>query len=135
MVAFKVNVKFLGTVLVLAACLALGALSQDSDQKHNRECDVPTYNGKDLDRRPKISAKPAPNFSDREHKEHHGRLIVLRAILCGSGNVTDIEVKQGISDSLNERAIEAARKIQFTPGQKDGNNVSRFVTLVYRLGI
>ncbi len=58
-------------------------------------------------------------------------MITLGAILCGSGKVTDIGVSQGIEDGLNQKAIEAARRIQFMPAEKDGNKVSRFVTLKY----
>ena len=62
-------------------------------------------------------------------------MITLRAILCGSGTVTDITVKNGLSNAVNAKAVEAARRIKFIPGKKDGQNVSRFVTIEYRLGV
>jgi hypothetical protein len=40
-------------------------------------------------------------------------------------------VKEGVGDGANEKAIEAARMIKFTPAEKDGNKVSRFVVLKY----
>lgn len=116
--------------------LATPVFSQERSQESGSlECTVPTYAGKDLDRKPQIIAKPAPSFSSDEHRKYERQVITLRAILCGSGSVTDISVKDGLSDVVDAKAIEAARKIKFTPGKKDGQNVSRFVTLVYRLGL
>jgi len=117
--------------------LTLGApvIGQDRSQESgSSECAVPVYTGKDLDDKPKILAKPSPGFSNEEHEKYQGQVITLRAVLCGSGTVTDITVKSGISNAVDAKAIEAARRIKFIPGKKDGQNVSRFVTLVYRVG-
>ena len=50
-----------------------------------------------------------------------------------SGEVTDIIVKSGPSDSANAKAVEAVRKIQFLPAEKDGRKVSTLVTLQYQV--
>lgn len=110
--------------------------SQENSQKSGSpECTVPIYAGKDLDQKPRIVDKPPPSFSSQEHEKYERQEITLRAILCGSGNVTDITVKSGLSTAVDAKAIEAARRIKFIPGKKDGQNISRFVTLVYRLGV
>jgi len=57
--------------------------------------------------------------------------MTLRAILCGSGKVTDVVVTQGITRGMNSAAIDAAHLIEFTPAEKDGKKVSRPVTLKY----
>ena len=128
------------SLLMAGACfllfLTLGApvIGQDRPQESSSlECTVSIYLGKDLDQKPQILAKPAPSLSRDEHKKYESQVITLRAILCGSGTVTDITVKNGVSNAVDAKAIEAARKIKFTPGRKDGQNVSRFVTLIYRL--
>lgn len=121
-----------GGILFIAGVLALAAFGQQpSPESKNRECTIPTYNGKELDQKPRILAKPDPKFTLEERQRYQRGVIMLRAVLCGSGKVTDIEVKEGLADGLNEKAIEAARKIQFTPAEKDGNRVSRFITLKY----
>ena len=114
--------------------LTAPVFSQENSQKSSSpECTVPIYAGKDLDEKPQMLAKPDPDFSNAERKKYDRQQIMLRAILCGSGTVTDISVKSGVSDSVDAKAVEAARLIKFIPGKKDGQNVSRFVTLIYRL--
>jgi TonB family protein len=108
---------------------------EPSQESGNLECTVPIYTGKDLDQKPRIVEKPPPNFTSQEHEKYQRQVIMLRAILCGSGTVTDITVKNGLSNTVDAKAIEAARRVKFVPGKKDGQNVSRFVTLLYRLGV
>jgi TonB-like protein len=55
----------------------------------------------------------------------------LRAILCGTGSVTDVVVTQGITRAMDAAAIDAAHLIQFTPAEKDGKKVSTAVNLEY----
>jgi hypothetical protein len=118
--------------LLLLATLGLSSVAQQPAQEpKDRECTIPAYNGKQLDQKPKILAKPEPKFSLEERRRYNGQVITLGALLCGSGKVTDIEVKEGVGDGANEKTIEAARMIKFTPGEKDGNKVSRFVVLKY----
>ena len=110
-------------------------LAQQPAQKStDSECAIPIYTGKDLDQKPKILAKAEPNFSSEDRRNYHRRVITLRALLCGSGTVTNVKVTDGLSDDVNEKAIEAARKIKFAPAEKDGNKVSRFVFLKYVIG-
>lgn len=124
----------IGTGFFSLITLTAPVFSQANSQKSSSpECTVPIYTGKDLDEKPRMLAKPDPSFSNDERKKYDRQNIMLRAILCGSGTVTDITVKSGVSDSVDAKAIEAARLIKFIPGKKDGQNVSRFVTLIYRL--
>ncbi|MBC8166991.1 MAG: TonB family protein [Bryobacteraceae bacterium] len=121
-----------GAILLVAGALAISAFAQQpSPESKDRECTIPTYNGKELDQKPRILAKPDPKFTLEERQRYQRGVIMLGAVLCGSGKVTDIEVKEGLAAGLNEKAIEAVRKIQFTPAEKDGNRVSRFVILKY----
>jgi outer membrane biosynthesis protein TonB len=104
---------------------------QPAGKSTDSECAIPVHAAKDLDQKPKILAKPEPNFSSEDRRNYHRRVITLRALLCGSGTVTNIKVAEGLSDEVNEKAIEAARKIKFTPAEHGGNKVSRFIFLKY----
>jgi Gram-negative bacterial TonB protein C-terminal len=104
---------------------------QPAQQSKDGECAIPAYTGKDLDQKPKILDKPEPNFSSEDRRDYYRRVITLRALLCGSGTVTNIKVTEGLSDDLNVKAIEAARKIKFIPAENGGNRVSRFIFLKY----
>lgn len=51
-------------------------------------------------------------------------LVVLSAMFTHDGRIEDIQVVVGLPNGLTESAIEATRKIRFTPAQKDGKPVS-----------
>src|SRR5687767_9919537 len=99
----------------------------------NQQCDVPSYHGRQVDRKARILAKPDPDYDRDDRRKHAYEEIVLRAILCASGEVTDIKLQHGLSDSANAKATEAARKIRFIPAEKGGNKVSTLVILKYRV--
>lgn len=53
--------------------------------------------------------------------------VVLSAVLCRSGKVTDVQVVEGLPFGVTERAVEAVRGAKFTPAEKDGQAVSQAV--------
>jgi hypothetical protein len=106
---------------------------QPAQDPANENCAFPIFKGSEVDRKLKILAKPEPEFSKQDRRELASEKILLTAVFCGSGEVTKVRVKSGLSDSLNTKAIEAARKIRFIPGEKDGNKVSQWLVLVYHI--
>jgi len=60
--------------------------------------------------------------------------VVLTAVFCKSGRVTDIRVIEGLPYGVTEQAIEAARQTQFTPAEKDGQPVSQATKFVFKFG-
>ena len=103
---------------------------QDPD---DQKCDFPVYGSKAVDRKTKILDKPGPDFTSRERREHGGQMVGLTALFCGSGKVVQLKVKNPVSDSIDAKAIEAAKKIRFVPAEKDGNKVSQALLLLYRV--
>ena len=99
----------------------------------DQNCDFPVYSSKALDRKTKILDKPGPDFSSRERREHGGQSVGLTALFCGSGKVVQIKVKTPVSDTVDAKAIEAAKVIRFVPAEKDGNKVSQALLLFYRV--
>jgi hypothetical protein len=118
------------TVMFAGAVMA----QEPSPTPKKPECSVPIDKGKALDKKPKILLKPEPTFTKSDVAAHRSEKITLSAVLCGSGAATDISVIKGLSDAMNEEAIKAARQIQFTPAEKDGQKVSRVVIVVYIVG-
>jgi TonB family protein len=100
-----------------------------SPSSTQKECTVPSVNPVDVNA--KVIAKPDPKFSRADRDRYRGYVMTLRAILCGSGKVTDVVVTQGITHEMDSAAIDAAHLIEFTPAEKDGKKVSRPVTLKY----
>jgi len=117
------------TVLVSSLAMA----QQPNQSTDDDRCAVQVFKGSEVDHKLTILAKPEPEFSREDHRKYPSAVIILQAVFCGSGKVTDIKVKSGVSDALDEKAIDAARRIQFIPAEKDGQKVSQVLTVEYRL--
>jgi TonB family protein len=65
---------------------------------------------------------------------HSPAVVILRAIFCDSGKVTDIKVQKGVSHSLDDEAIRTAKTIRFQPAEKGGKPVAQWMTLEYHIG-
>jgi len=125
------NLK-IGAVVVTTLVLAsLVTAQQPVSKNESPECSITTYSGKQVDKKVRILAKPEPRYDKRDLKKSAPGEIILKAVFCGSGEVTDIKVQSGPSDGLNEKAVEAAKKIRFEPAEKDGAKVSQVLIVKY----
>ena len=111
--------------------LAGAAHAQTATPSPSPQAECPIPSASPVDVRLRISAKPEPNFSRADRDRYHGYVMTLRAIMCGTGKVTDVVVTQGITRDMDAAAIDAAHLIEFTPAEKDGKKVSTPVTLKY----
>lgn len=93
------------------------------------------FRSNEVTRKAQITSKPEPNYTEEARKNNVTGTVRLRALLSSSGSVTNISAIKGLPDGLTERAIAAARQIRFVPAQKDGRNVSMWVTLEYSFNI
>jgi TonB family protein len=82
-----------------------------------------------------ITAKPEPGFTEQARKFNVTGVVRLRAILAATGEVRNIYIVKGLPHGLTERAIAAAVQIRFVPAEKDGRQVSQYVTLEYNFNI
>jgi TonB family protein len=127
-----IHLKFGAGVVMIVALLSSPVIAQQADQKNeSQECSFAVYSGKQVDQKVRILAKPEPEYDKKELRKSAPGAIILRAIFCGSGEVTDIKLQRGLSDKLDEKAVEAARKIQFIPAEKDGQKVSQVLIVEY----
>lgn len=94
-----------------------------------------TFAAKDVTRKAQLLNKPEPGFTEEARKNNVTGTVKLRLVLGAGGSVSNISVVKGLPDGLTERAIAAARRIQFVPAQKDGRNVSQWVTIEYNFNI
>jgi TonB family protein len=56
-------------------------------------------------------------------------------VFSSSGAVTGIRALSSLPYGLTEKAIAAARRIQFTPATKDGRAVSQYIQVEYNFNI
>lgn len=90
---------------------------------------------RDVTRRAVLVSKPEPGFTEQARRNNVTGVVKLRLALRADGTVSDISVLKGLPDGLTERAIEAAKKIRFTPAQREGRNASQWISVEYNFNI
>ncbi|HEX8161753.1 MAG TPA: energy transducer TonB [Pyrinomonadaceae bacterium] len=93
------------------------------------------FNAKDVTRRAVIVSRPEPLYTEEARKNQTTGTVVLRLVLNANGTVSNVVALSHLPDGLTERAIEAARRIQFTPAERDGRKVSQYATINYNFNI
>lgn len=89
------------------------------------------FSEREVDHKAKITAKPAPQFTEEARKNQFSGIIMLRVVLSSSGQVTNIRPVAALPYGLTEQAIAAARQIKFVPAIKDGRDVSQHAQIEY----
>jgi TonB family protein len=127
--------KVLFSILItsmLAFAFDSFAIAQSSTHGGAGEkCRGRIYGPKQVSQRPKISSKPSPDFTAAARVHDVRGRVLLSAVLCRTGRVTDIQVVNGLPFGMTEKAIEAARQIEFQPAEKNGQRVSEVFKLEY----
>jgi TonB family protein len=85
----------------------------------------------EVDRKARILARAEPQYTEEARKEAVTGTVVLRAVFSASGEVTNIRVVSGLPYGLTENAVDAARRIEFSPAMKDGRPVSQYIQIEY----
>ncbi|MCA1632821.1 MAG: energy transducer TonB [Acidobacteria bacterium] len=93
------------------------------------------FNVKDVTRRAVIVARPEPLYTEEARKNQTTGTVTLRLVLGANGTVTNVVALSRLPDGLTEKAIEAARRIQFTPAEREGRKVSQYATINYNFNI
>lgn len=95
----------------------------------------PVFDFREVTRKAVILKKPSPGYTKAAKKHRVVGTVVLRAVLTSRGTVERITVLKELPDGLTEKSVEAAKKIKFTPAEKDGKPASQWVTLEYIFAI
>lgn len=90
-----------------------------------------TFNPRDVDRKAQILWRSEPTYTQEAKVDLVEGTVVLRAVFSSDGLVKNIRVVSGLPDGLTEKAVEAARTIQFSPALKDGRAVSQYIQIEY----
>jgi TonB family protein len=91
----------------------------------------PVYRMGEVDVKPRIRSKPDPGYTEAARRAGVSGRVVVAAVLCGTGEVGDVEVIQGLPHGLSEEAVKAARRIKFEPARKEDERVSVRVRVLY----
>jgi TonB family protein len=78
-----------------------------------------------------INSRPEPSYPKKARDSEVQGVVRLRVVLLASGKVGEISVIKGLPEGVTEAAIEAARRIKFTPAIKGDRWVSQRVVIEY----
>jgi TonB family protein len=85
----------------------------------------------EVDTKARLISKPEPPYTTDARKNNISGTVILKVVFSKTGEVNNIRVVSGLPYGLTKQAIEAARKIKFTPAMKDGKPVSMWMQLEY----
>lgn len=111
--------------ILLMLLVVVPAKAQNVNQNREEICDGPVFASRELSRRATITSRPNPEMT-KEALEHdvHGR-VVLEAVLCRTGRITDLRVLESLPYGMTEKTLEAVRQMKFVPAETDWHTVSQ----------
>lgn len=77
----------------------------------------------------------APTNAGTQSNDVTEGVVILRVTFLASGKVGEVTLVSGLTDELNQQAIEAARKIKFEPAKKNGVAVTVTKTVEYSFSL
>jgi TonB family protein len=93
------------------------------------------YPSSDVSERARVLSKPEPQYTEEARRNSITGTVILRVVFSRSGEVTNIRALQPLGCGLTEKAMAAARKIQFVPAKKNGQPVSMYMQLEYNFNL
>jgi TonB family protein len=77
-----------------------------------------------------ITNRPRPNYTEQARQTKTQGNVVVKVLLGAGGRVKSASVVRGLPDGLNEKAIEAAYQLAFTPARNGaGQPIDSWVTV------
>lgn len=122
--------KTLAQALVLAVPIISMTISAAGQTINGNDpantCEGPIYKASEVARRAAfVSPRPSPELTDEARANAVRGKVVISAVLCRSGQVTDIRIIEGLPFGVTKRVVGAVREAKFTPAEKDGRAVSQ----------
>lgn len=89
----------------------------------------------EVTQRARVLEKPEPTYTESARKFQITGTVMLQAIFSSNGEVRIVHIMKKLPHGLTQQALNAARKIRFTPAQKDGKPVSMWMQLQYNFNL
>ena len=93
------------------------------------------YSSPQVTTRARVISKPEPQYTEEARRAQITGTVILRVVFSRTGQVTNIRPIQSLSGGLTEKAIAAARRIQFVPATRNGQAVSMYMQLEYNFNL
>jgi TonB family protein len=81
------------------------------------------------DRKARVIYRVEPEYTEDAREKNIAGTVVLTLTVDHEGLPQNIRVKKSLYPSLDQSAIEAAKKMRFEPAMKDGQPVSMFISV------
>lgn len=110
----------------------LNVAIETARQKYSRllqERQDKSYRAPVRDSAPRFLNSPYPAYSERARQHHVTGTVKLRVECRADGTIGDVTVVEGLGYGLDERAIDAARRMIFLPATRDGAFVAYTVPI------
>jgi hypothetical protein len=114
--------------------LLLAVLAAPAQRGVSEECLGKIHGARDVTRRARILEGPDLSIITRVVEPNVRGVIVLDAVLCRSGRVTDIRIIEGLSPSVNEFTTAAVRLVRFVPAELRWHSVSQRIGFEIHFG-
>ena len=86
-------------------------------------------------RRAVITYKPEPGYTEEARRDNITGLVRLRARLDADGQVKDIAVLKSLPRGLTEKALAAAKRMEFEPATLEGRPIPQLIVLEYNFTV
>lgn len=93
------------------------------------------FRANEVTQKVRIISKPTPEYTEQARINNTQGTVRVSAVFSSSGQVTNIRPLNQLPYGLTDKAIAAARRIQFTPAVKDGHPVSSYMVIEYNFNI
>jgi TonB family protein len=113
----------------------LSALRGQSEALRAPGASRAVFSPKELTAKAVITSRPEPMYAEGARRTQTFGSVRVRLVLAADGSVQHVLALGTLPNGLTERAVEAARAIQFKPATLNGNAVSQLVTIDYNFNI
>ncbi len=125
------------SLLMLCFGLFVSINSQSNELKatNDEDCQGIVFKQEEVSRKARITNRPAPEYTPAARRNRISGNVVLIIVLCRTGKVTNAKVVQGLPQGLTESCLDAAKRIEFEPAEKDGQPASVKVRIEYNFDL
>lgn len=102
---------------------------------HQTDASAQVFKGKEVVTKAQLATKPEPAYTEKARKVGVEGTVALQTVFSSDGTIQNVIILQWLPYGLTERAVEAARKIKFTPAIKDGRPVSMYYRIEYNFNL
>lgn len=93
------------------------------------------FNPREVTVKARILDKPEPTYTEAARKAGVTGTVVIKGVFSSSGEVKNLVVVRALGYGLTSKAVQAARRIRFTPAGKEGRPVSMYVQMEYNFNL